>query len=189
MANRRIALIQGHPDPDGGHLDHALADAWATGAEAAGHRVDRIAVAELDFPLLRRPADFEHGEPPAPIAAAQETLMAADHWTLVFPLWLGGPPALLKGFLEQTLRPGFFHPAGGGHPLRGRSARLVVTMGMPATVYRLWFHAHGVRMVERSILRFAGLGPVRTTLLGLVERPRARARWLQRMERQGRRGR
>jgi len=36
---RRVAIIQGHPDPAGGHFGHALADAYAEGALAAGHAV------------------------------------------------------------------------------------------------------------------------------------------------------
>ena len=50
---RQIAIIQGHPDPAGHHFCHALADAYAKGAEAAGHQVQRIEIAHLDFPLLR----------------------------------------------------------------------------------------------------------------------------------------
>ena len=38
---RRIAIVQGHPDPAGKHLCHALADAYADGAARAGHAVDR----------------------------------------------------------------------------------------------------------------------------------------------------
>ena len=29
----------------------------------------------------------------------------AEHWLFLFPLWHGTMPALLKGFLEQILRP------------------------------------------------------------------------------------
>ena len=68
------------------------------------------------------------------------------------------------------LRPGFAidEGRGGGKRLRGRSAHVVVTMGMPAFWYRLFFFAHGVRGMVRSILRFTGIGPVRTTLIGKV---------------------
>ena len=58
---RRIAIIQGHPDPAGHHLLHAMADAYAAGATAGGHEVRRIEVAELDFALLRTQAEFETG--------------------------------------------------------------------------------------------------------------------------------
>jgi putative NADPH-quinone reductase len=53
--------------------------------------------------------------------------------------------------------------------LAGRSAPLIVTMGMPALIYRWYFRAHGIRGLERSTLRFAGIKPVCETLLGMVE--------------------
>jgi len=48
-----VVVIQGHPDPAGGHLCHALADAYASGAVSGGHNAERIEVAQLDFPVLR----------------------------------------------------------------------------------------------------------------------------------------
>jgi putative NADPH-quinone reductase len=78
---------------------------------------------------------------------------------LIFPLWRGTMPALLKAFIEQVMRPGVaIEYRKHGFPrgvLAGRSARLVVTMGMPAMIYRWYFRVHGVRGLERSILRFS----------------------------------
>ena len=73
--------------------------------------------------------------------------------------------------------------------LVGRSARIVVTMGMPALVYRWYFGGHAVRLLERNILRFVGIAPVRRTVIGMVEgkSPRPRQRWLDLLERLGRR--
>ena len=86
--------------------------------------------------FYRDQAEFETGRAPPEIAAAQEAIRRADHLVVIFPLWLGDMPALLKGFFEQTLRPGFaFDYRPNGFPLKhlgGRSARIVVTMGMPA---------------------------------------------------------
>jgi putative NADPH-quinone reductase len=104
---KRIALTQGHPDPTGAHLGHALADAYIRGAEGAGNTVKRIEVARLAFPLLRTQVDFERGAPPPDIKAAQETMAWAEHWVIIYPLWLGDVPAVLKGFFEQAARPGF----------------------------------------------------------------------------------
>jgi putative NADPH-quinone reductase len=61
---RRIAIIQGHPDQRGHHLLHAMADAYAKGATAAGHAVRRIEVANLSFPPLRTQEEFETGPLP-----------------------------------------------------------------------------------------------------------------------------
>jgi putative NADPH-quinone reductase len=168
---RRIAIIQGHPDPAGDRFCHALADAYAAGAKAAGREVKRIEVAKLEFPLLRTQADFEKGSPPPQIAAAQEAIRWAEHLVIVYPLWLGMMPALLKGFFEQVFRPGFAHRTharGWEALLKGRSARIVVTMGMPALIYRWYFGAHGLKSLERSILRFVGIKPIRETLIGMV---------------------
>ena len=57
----------------------------------------------------------------------------------------------------------------GGFPrgrLKGRSARVIVTMGMPTLLYRIFYGAHGVKAFNRSILGIAGIGPIGTTLFG-----------------------
>jgi putative NADPH-quinone reductase len=191
---RCILIIQGHPDSAGGHFGHALADAYAWGARAAGHVVRRLEVARVDFPLVRTQGQWSDQPPPEGVREAQAMITWADHLVIVFPLWLGGMPALLKGFFEQVFRPGFaFVNEGGRFPRRGltgRTARVVVTMGMPAFWFRWYFRAHGVRSLERSILGFCGIKPVRETLIGLVETksPAARKKWLKRMEVCGRVG-
>ena len=191
---RQITLIQGHPDPEGGHLDHALADAYAEGALAAGHDLRRIEIAALDFPLLRNKQAFEHGPTPPSLAEAQAAIAWADHLVFVYPLWLGDMPALLKGFLEQTLRPGFAfdYLEGGkvGMRLKGKSARIVVTMGMPAMAYRWFYGAHSLKSFERNILKFVGIEPVDRSLYGMVEEVDAAARtqWLDELRSLGRDG-
>lgn len=192
--SRRIALLQGHPDPARGHYCHALADAYAEGAAAGGHELRRIEIAELDFPLLRSQALWTDETPPPGLADAQAAIGWADHLVIVFPLWLGTMPALLKGFLEQVMRPGFAFVADGGRfprkALAGKTARVVVTMGMPALWYRWFFRARGVRGLEQGILGFCGVKPVRESFIGLVEKTdsRSRGRWLEEMIRLGRRG-
>lgn len=175
MSERRVVLIQGHPDAIAPHLCHALADAYAEGAQAAGHVVRRIEVSRLDFPLLRSQQDWEHGVLPATLAQAQADIAWAQHLVLFFPLWLGDMPALLKAFLEQVARPGFAFKADAANPmgqkgLAGRSARVVVTMGMPALLYRWYFRAHSVKSLERNVLGFVGIAPINETLIGMVDK-------------------
>lgn len=167
----RILIIQGHPGSDGQRFGDALAAAYERGARAGGHEVRRLSVATLDFPLVRSGEDWEHGTLPPDIARAQEDLRWAGHVVLLFPLWLGDMPALLKAFLEQVLRPGFAVAEDRSplhRPLRGRSARVIVTMGMPALVYRLWYGAHAVKSLRRNILQFCGIKPVRIGYFGMV---------------------
>jgi len=198
---RRVAIIQGHPDPADHHLLHAMADAYAEAATAAGHEVRRIDVARLEFPLLRTQDDFEKGAIPPALVGPQADMRWAQHWVFVFPLWHGTMPALLKGFLEHIFRPGFAmeyaKDAAGGRSsshfpkrlLAGRSARVVVTMGMPVLFYRWYFGAYGIRSFERSMLSFAGIKPIRESLYGLAfADDKKRRRWIADMRRHGERG-
>lgn len=166
-----ILLIQGHPDPAGGHLCHALADAYAAGAHAAGHRTSIVTPALLAFPPLRNAREWEEGELPPALVPAQRAIAEAQHIVIIYPLWLGGMPGGLKVFLEQVARPGFALERKSRNPLKagllsGRSARVVVTMGMPALFYRWYYRAHSLKSLERNILRFVGIAPVRSTLVG-----------------------
>jgi putative NADPH-quinone reductase len=191
---RRVVIIIGHPDPDPGRLCRALARAYADGASFAGHAVSVIDVASLDFPLMRTMDEFRNGAVPPSLADAARAIAAAEHIVFVFPLWLGTMPALLKAFLEQVMRPGVAFAYADGRSggfvktlLKGRSARVVVTMGMPAFFYRLWYFAHGIAGLRRNILNFVGISPVRETLFGNVEGADAatRERWLAQMRRLG----
>jgi putative NADPH-quinone reductase len=191
---RRITIIQGHPS-SGGHFCHALASAYAKGAVDAGHEIRAIDVAGLDFAPLRSKEDWETGLPPVPIVEAQRDIRWAEHLVIVYPLWLGAMPALLKAFLEHALRPGFgmrLEPTGGWTKLlSGRSARIIVTMGMPALAYRWYFGAYTLRSLERNILHFVGIRPCRHTLIGTIENmsDAKRRGWLDSLRDLGRSGR
>jgi putative NADPH-quinone reductase len=190
---KRIVIIQVHPDPAGHHLLHALAEAYAESAVNARHEVRRVEVAKLEFPLLRTQADFETGELPPALLRSREDMRWAEHWVFLFPLWHGTMPALFKGFLEHIFRPGFAmeyrKDAFPKRLLAGRSARIVVTMGMPVLMYRWYFGAYGLRGFERSMLSFAGIKPIRESLYGLTfADEKKRARWIEDMRRHGHRG-
>jgi len=188
----RILILNGHPDTSRKGLCGALADAYAEGAASGGHTVERLDVGLLQFDLLRSQAEFETGTTPPDISAAQEAIRRADHLVVFFPLWLGDMPALLKGFFEQALRPGFafaYRPSGFPQKnLGGRSARIVVTMGMPALIYRWYFRAHALKNLNRNILGFVGYAPVRDTIVGSVAtaKPAAMARHFETMRALGR---
>jgi putative NADPH-quinone reductase len=191
IMGKRLLVIQGHPDPDGNRLLHAMADAYGEGAASSGHDVRRIEVARLDFPLLRTQAEFEKSKMPTSLAQPGEDMRWAEHWVIFFPLWHGTMPALLKGFFEHIFRPGFaLEYRSQGFPrklLAGRSARIVVTMGMPVFLYRWYFGAYGLRSFERSMLAFAGIRPIRESLFGLsLSDEKKRVSWIEEMRSRGR---
>ena len=170
---RRILILDGHPDPDPARYCHALAASYAQGAAAIGHVVHRTNLSDLDFPILLSRDDWEEGQTPAAILSLQDQLAWAEHIVIIYPLWLGEMPARLKALLEQAFRPAFAFGsktvAPGGGKLKGRSARIIVTMGMPAAVYRAFYLAHSLRSLKRNVLALVGIGPIRDTILGAVE--------------------
>lgn len=165
----RICVINGHPDPSEERFAHALAMAYADGAREGGHEVKTVTVGMLDFPIIRTRDDFMADYVPPTIRRAQDAIRWSEHVFLVYPLWHGMVPAYLKAFLEQVFRHDFsadVHGAGWTAKLRGRSARVVVTMGMPGLAYWIYFQAHSLRALRQNILGFSGMRPVRATVIG-----------------------
>ena len=129
------------------------------------------------------------------LAPVQQDILWAEHLLFFFPLWMGDMPALTKAFIEQVARPGFAvgpddaRPFG-HKPLSGRSARVVVTMGMPALVYRWFYRANSLKALERNVLGFIGYGPIHETLIGQVDTlgEAGVSTWLKRLRRLGRQG-
>ena len=72
--------------------------------------------------------------------------------------------------------------------INDKSARIVVTMGMPSLFYRLYYRSHSVRSLARNILGFVGFKPVRVSLIGHIESARERARGLAELLAHARRG-
>lgn len=182
---KHILVVNAHPDGSEHHFCTALVDSYIEGAMATGHEIRRIDLASLDFPFLRSQKEFESRVIPPGLKDSVDAIAWADHLVFVFPLWLGTMPALLKAFLEQVMRPGVAFEYGrdgvsGKTLLKGRTARIVVTMGMPGFMYRLWFLSHGTAAMRRSILNFVGIRPVRETFYGMLEQAseRTRKKWL-----------
>lgn len=170
--SKRIVIIDGHPDPDRERFCHALTEAYVQGARETGNEVRTLTLAETEVPFLRTAQEFSTPPLAKTILAAREDLLWCEHLVLVFPLWLGGAPALVRAFFEQVGRANFIADASGKgivHKLIGRSGRLIVTLGMPALAYRLVFHEHGIRNIMQGVLGFGGLSPIKRTLFGAIE--------------------
>lgn len=168
---KNICIINAHPDPSPERFIHAVCNAAEAGAREAGHTVSRIDIGSLDVSLLTSAKEF--AEPP--VGAIQEErakIAAADHVFIAFPLWLGAMPAKARAFFEQAARADFFLVQGGdekGWPvqlMKGKSAHVVVTMGMPSLVYRFGMDAGAVKALERALLGLSGFSPIHHTIIG-----------------------
>ena len=97
---RRIMIVVGHPQKN--TLCEALGKAYTSGAESAGHQARLFTLADMQFdPILREGYRREQTLEPD-LQAAYDALAACDHLVLIFPLWCGDMPALMKGFIERA---------------------------------------------------------------------------------------
>jgi NAD(P)H dehydrogenase (quinone) len=178
----RIVIIVGHSRT--GTLCEAFGNAYRQGAAAAGHEAHLHVLANLNFdPILRGAyVDVQPREPD--LEAAYRSILDADHLVFIFPLWMGDMPAILKGFFERLLQPELIEAKKAGRFVelfKGKSARIIVSMGMPAAIYRWWFGAHAVKLLKRNILGFMGVSPVRVTIHGRIDEVSAvtREHWIE----------
>src|SRR5690606_18466464 len=125
------------------------------------------------------------------IAHARRLIAWADHIVFVYPTWWGTMPALLKGFLDRVLVPGFaFAETSRGFAplLGGRSAELLTTMDTPRWVYRWIYGAPGHKAMARAILGFCGIEVARVASFGPVRDSdlEQRQAWLEEAQHRGR---
>jgi NAD(P)H dehydrogenase (quinone) len=166
----RLLIINGHPDgnPDDGSLTNALCDAYeeAARAKAGDAEVTRIDLRALRFdPILHR--GYAAPQPLEPdLARAAAAIVAARHVTWFYPCWWNAPPALVKGFLDRVLTPGFAfrYDEAKALPeklLTGRSARFVTSMDSP-WLWHVLVNGSALHVqLRRSTLGFCGFSPVR----------------------------
>jgi putative NADPH-quinone reductase len=182
-SRKHILVILGHPDS--GSFNAALAQSYGKAASGKGSEVRYLFLGDLSFdPVMRK--RFNGEEPlEADLAEAQAQLTWAEHLVFVFPVWWGGLPALLKGFLDRTFLPGFafqYHEHGTGWDklMTGRSAEILYTMDTPRWVDRWYFGSPTLKQMKKGILGFCGIGPVRSTYFGPIIRSTEpqRKRWL-----------
>ncbi len=168
---KKVLLILGHPNKES--LGGSLANSYKNGAIKAGAEVKELCLADLEFdPILHHGyKEIQTLEPD--LVHAQELIKWADHLVFVYPIWWATMPALVKGFLDRTLLPGFAFKYRENSPfwdqyLTGKSARLIVTMDSP-TWYNYWIYGNaGVKAMKKATLEFCGIKPVKVTAIGQV---------------------
>ena len=190
---KRILIIDGHPGK--GTFSTSLAQAYAKGAQTEGHEVRWLVLRELQFdPILHE--GYSQIQPLEPdLQRAQADITWAQHVVWVFPNWWMGPPALLKGFVDRTLLPGFAFKYHTKDPfwdrlLAGRSARMVNTYDAPIPYNWFMYRSEGQLAFRVGVLKFSGFKPVKTTAIGEVKNMKEADcnKWIAKLEALGRTG-
>lgn len=183
----KIAIIVGTSLHES--YSEALGKAYQRGAESGGHRATLFVLGKMNFDAILREGYRREQALEPDLVAAREAFIACDHVVFIFPLWCGDMPAILKGFIERILQPDLLvmQKSGGKASWKvfaGKSARVVMTMGMPGWFYRWYYGAHALKLLRRNILHFVGIKPVRATIYGMIEAAgdEKRKQWLREVE-------
>lgn len=159
----RTLIILGHPDQNS--FCAALADHYEKGALEKGGELKRLNLFQLNFNF-----NLKHGykktqnlEPD--LIEAQHLIKWATHLVIVYPVWWGSVPALLKGFLDRTFLPGFAFKYRENSPgwerlLAGKSARLIITSDAASWWLHITYFHPAINMMKKSVLEFCGISPI-----------------------------
>ena len=174
----RIFILNGHPGPSS--ITRQAVDRYAAAALAEGHVVRLSHLNDLSFDPDRGKAGYANAKPLEPVLEQSlENLEWCSHFVLAFPLWWGGFPAKLKGWIDRVFVNGRTFTTDKttsmGLPaplLKGRSARVIITSDTPRSF--LWF-AYGdaiLRQLKGQILGFCGFSPVKITFFSSASHPK-----------------
>lgn len=188
--SKKVLIILGHPNKE--TFCGALAESYKKGAIGSGAEVEEIFVSDLKFDPILHLGYKEIQELEPDLVRAQELIKWAEHIVFVYPTWWATMPALLKGFLDRLLLPGFAFKYRGNSSLwdkflTGRSARLIITMDAPAWYNFLFYGNAGQKALKRGTLGFCGIKPVKVTTIGSVKtlKPEQLRKWLEKAEKLG----
>ena len=187
---KKIVVISGHPDQES--FNSALAKAYVTGAKSTGAEVSEIIIGELDFDPNLRYGYRKRTELEPDLIQCQETLKWADHIVWVYPVWWGSVPAIMKGFLDRVLLPGFAFKKREGSVwwdkyFTGKTSRLICTMDQPTWFYKLINRAPSHHAMKKLTMNFIGVKSVKITAIGPLRLSSAefRQKWLTKIEKLG----
>lgn len=169
---RRIFIWVGHPRESS--LSHGLADAYERGARSQGAEIRRMNLHDMAFdPDLTEGYHQRKTLEPC-LEDWREAITWATHLCWTYPQWWGGMPAKMKGVIDRAFLPGFAMKYHENDPfwdrlLTGRSADVLMTSDAPPLYDRIMYGRPAGRQVERMVLKYAGIKPVRTLQFGPVK--------------------
>ena len=189
---KKILIINGHPDRES--YNFALARAYQKGVERSGADHKIINISELNFNPNLQFGYRKRTELEPDLLQAQEHLSWADHIVWIYPVWWGSVPAIMKGFLDRVLLPGFAFKKREGSVwwdkyFTGKSSRIICTLDQPSWFYSLINRAPSHSAMKRLTMNFIGVKSVKITSIGplRLSKDGFREKWLKKVEKLGER--
>ena len=187
---KKILIINGHPDKES--FNFGISEAYKTGVKKSGAEIKEINIRDLNFNPNLQYGYRKRTELEPDLIEAQDKLKWADHLVWVYPVWWGSVPAIMKGFLDRVLLPGFaFNKKKDSlwweKFFTGKTARIICTLDQPAWYYRLIYKSPSHNAIKKLTLNFIGVKKVKITTIGPVRlsKEEFRLKWLMKIEKLG----
>lgn len=170
---KKILLINGHPNADS--FNFGLAKAYKDGAEKSGAEIKEIVIAELNFNSNLKFGYQKRMDLEPDLLEAWKKIKWAEHLVWVHPVWWGGFPAIMKGFIDRLFLPGFAYQYRENSIwldklLIGKTGRIITTLDQPGWYYWLINGRPSVNQLRKAILQFCGVTPVKVTYIEFIRK-------------------
>ncbi|MED4305859.1 NAD(P)H-dependent oxidoreductase [Bacillus licheniformis] len=185
----QTAVIYAHPNPNS--FNGAILNQVIKALEDSKHFYDVIDLYRDRFdPVLlfdekKRRSDMKR-DPET--AEYRRIVKNADHLIFIYPLWWGGMPAIMKGFIDRVFAAGEAYTYQGKLPkglLKARTASVYYTADAPSWYLRFWRRDADWVTVKDVMLKFCGVRRVKRLLFAGVKdsSEEKRTQWLDRVYR------
>ncbi|EKF53837.1 NAD(P)H dehydrogenase (quinone) [Galbibacter marinus] len=188
---KKILIINGHPNKES--LSFAFAKAYNKGVTNSGAEVKEIIIADLNFNPNLQFGYQKRTELEPDLLNAWEKIKWADHLVWIHPVWWGGLPANMKGFIDRLFLPGFAFQYRENSMfwdklLKGKTAHIITTLDQPSWYYWLVYGRPSINQLKKATLEFCGIGPVKVSYFGIIKNSNetTRQKWISKVEKLGR---
>ncbi|WP_338790414.1 NAD(P)H-dependent oxidoreductase [Bernardetia sp. MNP-M8] len=180
---KKILIINGHPNKDS--FNFGIAQAYKEGAESSQAEIKEIVVSELNFNPNLKYGYQKRTELEPDLVESWEKIKWADHLVWIHPVWWGGLPAILKGFIDRLFLPTFAFQYRDNSVfwdklLKGKTAHIITTLDQPSWYYKFINGQPSTKQLKKNTLEFCGIKPVKVTYIGVVRNSTQaqREKWL-----------
>lgn len=180
--SKRVLILAANPKKDS-FVSH-LAQTYANSAKKQ-HDVKLLNLSDMAFDVDLSDGYENNHSMEDSLKSFQNALEWCEHLVIVTPIWWGSLPAKLKGLIDRTLLPGFAFQYEEGklmpeQLLKGRTARIVMTMDTPPWYYVLFQGAPAIKQLKIATLKFVGFHSVKSNMIGPIisSTEKSRNKWV-----------
>jgi NAD(P)H dehydrogenase (quinone) len=169
----KYLIIFAHPNS--ASFSSSLIKALSEHLTNKGNEVKIRNLYEIGFNPVLSADDFSSladNQTPKDIAIEQEYIKWAEHIIFAFPVWWGGMPAIMKGYIDRVLAEGFAYEyvdtgSNGDGLLSYLKGSMICATGLSSEDFKDSQNAMKV-ITEKTIFGFTGIKPYKQLFYGSV---------------------